>query len=65
MQVPPEHSLLAGRTTWPLWFAGAWMGTRHGRPAKIVWTVIVVVVPILGACGWYLLGRERRRVPRG
>jgi hypothetical protein len=27
--------------------------------------VIVVVVPILGACGWYLLGRERRRVPRG
>lgn len=77
IQVPPGHSLLAGRTTWPLWFAGAWiilavlalasiwMGTRHGRPAKIVWTVIVVVVPILGACGWYLLGRERRRVPRG
>ena len=77
MQVPPERSLLAGRTTWPLWFAGAWiilavlalasiwMGTRHGKQAKIVWTVIVVVVPILGACGWYLLGRERRRVPRG
>jgi hypothetical protein len=77
MQVPPGHSLLAGRTTWPLWFAGAWiilavlalasiwMGTRHGKQAKIVWTVIVVVVPILGACGWYLLGRERRRVPRG
>ena len=77
MQVPPERSLLAGRTTWPLWFAGAWiilavlalasiwMGTRHGKQAKIVWTVIVVVVPVLGGCGWYLLGRERRRVPRG
>ena len=76
-QVPPGHSLLAGRTTWPLWFAGAWiilavlalasiwMGTRHGKQAKTVWTVIVVVVPILGACGWYVLGRERRRMPRG
>jgi hypothetical protein len=77
IQVPPGRSLLAGRTTWPLWFAGAWiilavlalasiwMGTRHGKQAKTVWTVIVVVVPILGACGWYLLGRERRKVPRG
>jgi phospholipase D-like protein len=77
IQVPPGRSLLAGRTTWPLWFAGAWiilavlalasiwMGPRHGRKAKIVWTVIVVVVPILGACGWYVLGRERRRVPGG
>lgn len=77
IQVPPGRSLLAGRTTWPLWFAATaiivavlalasiWMGTRHGRPAKIVWTVIVVVVPILGACGWYLLGRERRKEPRG
>ena len=77
-QVPPERSLLAGGTTWPLWFAGAWIiltvlalfsiwmvGARHGRPAKLVWTVIVVVIPVLGACGWYLLGRERRRVPRG
>lgn len=76
IQVPPGRSLLAGRTTWPLWFAATaiilavlalasiWMGTRHGRPAKIVWTVIVVVVPILGACGWYLLGRERRKVSR-
>jgi hypothetical protein len=76
IQVPPERSLLAGRTTWPLWFAGAWiilavlalasiwMGTRHGRKAKTVWTVIVLVVPIFGACGWYVLARERRRVPR-
>jgi hypothetical protein len=76
MQVPPEHSLLAGGTTWPLWLAGAWiilavlalasiwMGTRHGKKAKTLWTVIVVAVPVLGACGWYALGRERRRMPR-
>jgi phospholipase D-like protein len=76
IQVPPEHSLLAGGTTWPLWFAGAWiilavlalvsiwMGTRHGRKSKTVWTVIVVVVPVVGACGWFLLGRERRKLPR-
>jgi phospholipase D-like protein len=76
IQVPPGRSLLAGGTTWPLWFAGAWiilavcalascwMGRRHGKPAKIVWTVIVVVVPVIGALGWFMLGRERRRAPR-
>ena len=76
IQVPPGKSLLAGGTTWPLWFACAWivlgvsalisiwMGTRHGKPAKLVWTVIVVFVPVLGALGWFALGRERRRVPR-
>ena len=76
IQVPPEHSLLRGSTTWPLWFAAAaiilavlalasiWLGRRHGKPAKMVWTVIVVLVPVIGACGWYVLGRERRRVPR-
>jgi hypothetical protein len=76
IQVPPHGSMLRGGTTWPLWFAGAWiilavlalasiwLGTRHGRSAKIVWTVIVVCVPVLGAAGWYALGRERRKVPR-
>jgi len=77
IQVPPDKSLLAGGTTWPLWFGAAWiilavsalasiwLGRRHGRPAKLVWTVIVVVVPVLGACGWFLLGREWRRGSRG
>ncbi len=76
LQVPPDQSLLAGGTSWPLWFAAAWiilavlslasiwLGKRHGRAAKIVWTGIVVCVPLLGACGWFVLGRERRRVPR-
>ena len=76
MQAPPHASMLRGGTTWPLWFVGVsiilgvsalastWMGTRHGRKAKIVWTVIIVCVPVLGALGWYALGRERRRHPR-
>ncbi|MEO8880113.1 MAG: PLDc N-terminal domain-containing protein [Gemmatimonadaceae bacterium] len=76
IQVPPAESLLAGGTTWPLWFACAWivlgvsalisiwMGTRHGKPAKLVWTGIVVFVPVLGGLGWFVLGRERRRNPR-
>jgi quinol-cytochrome oxidoreductase complex cytochrome b subunit len=77
IQVPPDKSLLAGGTTWPLWFGAAWiiltvcalasiwLGRRHGKPAKMVWTVIVVFVPVIGACGWFLLGRERRRGARG
>lgn len=77
IQVPPHGSMLRGGTTWPLWFVGIaivaavsalasiWLGRRHGRRAKIVWTVIVVCIPILGAAGWYVLGRERRRAPRG
>jgi hypothetical protein len=76
IQVPPDKSLLAGGTTWPLWFGAAWiilavcalasiwLGRRHGKAAKMVWTVIVVFVPVIGAGGWILLGRERRRVPR-
>ncbi|MBK5186792.1 MAG: PLDc N-terminal domain-containing protein [Gemmatimonadaceae bacterium] len=76
IQVPPHGSMLRGGTSWPLWFvaiaviagvlalASIWLGRRHGRPAKIVWTAIVVLVPVLGACGWFLLGHQRRRRPR-
>jgi hypothetical protein len=76
IQVPPRESMLRGGTNWPLWFVGAWiilavcalasiwLGRRHGRPAKLVWTVIVVLIPVLGAAGWFMLGRERRRQPR-
>jgi hypothetical protein len=31
----------------------------------MVWTVIVVCVPVIGAAGWFMLGRERRRGVRG
>lgn len=76
IQVPPHGSMLRGGTSWPLWFVGIaiivdvcalasiWLGRRHGRAAKLVWTVIVAFLPVLGAAGWFLLGRERRRSPR-
>jgi hypothetical protein len=72
-QVPPDRSLLAGSQDWPLYFAVAtaaadvaaltsiWLGRHHSKRAKVVWTVIVLAVPILGAIGWFLLGRERKR----
>ena len=72
MQVPPGESLLAGRTSWPLWLAVAWivggvaallsiwLSPHHARKAKVVWTAIVLV-PVLGPLGWFLLGRERKR----
>lgn len=72
MQVPPGRSLLAGGTNWPLWLAvlaiiagvtalaSIWLGRHHSRSAKIVWTVIVLVLPIVGPLAWFLLGFERR-----
>ena len=51
------------------WFAAAalaltsiWRGRAHSAKAKAVWTVIVVLVPVVGAAAWFILGRERRRV---
>lgn len=73
IQVPPGRSLLAGRWDWPLWFVAAaivtavaalvsiWLGRHHSTRAKIVWTVVVLVIPILGPAAWFALGRERRR----
>jgi predicted alpha/beta hydrolase len=77
MQVPPGESLLAGSRTWPLiWSAAAiillvsallsiWMGRRHSRQAKVLWTVIVIVLPVLGPVGWFLLGREKGKKESG
>jgi predicted alpha/beta hydrolase len=73
IQVPPAESMLAGSRSWPLiWSAAAiialvaalmsiWMGRHHSRHAKVIWTVISVLLPILGPLGWFLLGRESRR----
>lgn len=51
------------------WVAGAalalvsiWRGRSHSVKAKAIWTAIVVLVPLLGALAWFLLGRERRRI---
>lgn len=38
-----------------------WHRAGHSRKVKVIWTVIAVAVPIVGALGWFLLGRERRR----
>ena len=73
IQVPPGESMLAGSRVWPLiWSAAAivllaaallsiWLGRHHSRQAKIVWTVISVVLPVLGPIGWFVLGREGKR----
>ena len=37
-----------------------WRGP-HSTKAKIVWTLMVAVLPVLGAVAWLALGRERRR----
>jgi heme A synthase len=38
-----------------------WRGQRHSRQAKVVWTVVAVLLPILGPLGWFLLARETRK----
>ncbi len=40
-----------------------WTSRAHSSQAKLLWTVIVAVLPILGALAWFPLGRERRRRP--
>lgn len=71
IQVPPGESLFAKLGVWPLvWSAVAvialaaallsiWLGRHHSRQAKVIWTVIVIVLPVVGAVGWFLLGRQR------
>jgi hypothetical protein len=40
-----------------------WRSPAHSHRAKGFWTVAVILLPGLGALGWLLLGRERRRPP--
>jgi hypothetical protein len=72
MQVPPGESMLAGSRSWPLylfaaWAIGAtaallsiWLGRHHATRVKVIWTVLVLVVPIVGALAWFVLGHQRR-----
>jgi hypothetical protein len=41
--------------------ASIWRGPHHSAKAKIVWTLIVAVLPVLGAVAWLALARDRRR----
>ncbi|MGI8498094.1 MAG: PLD nuclease N-terminal domain-containing protein [Gemmatimonadaceae bacterium] len=71
-QVPPGRSLLAGGWSWPLIaVSGAilslvaalfsiWLGRHHSVKAKILWTVISLLLPLIGPLSWFLLGRVRR-----
>jgi len=38
-----------------------WHAHGHSRRAKIVWTVVAVVLPVVGPIAWALAGRESRR----
>ena len=38
-----------------------WRSSLHSTKARIVWTLIVAVLPVLGALAWFPLGREKRR----
>lgn len=72
MQVPPRESLLAGSRSWPLWLFAAWvigsvaallsiwLGRHHAPRVKVIWTVLVIALPIIGALAWFVLGRQRR-----
>ncbi|HEU4565634.1 MAG TPA: PLD nuclease N-terminal domain-containing protein [Gemmatimonadaceae bacterium] len=73
MRGAPGGSLPAALHGWPLWLAGSavillggalasiWLGRRHSRKAKIVWTIAAIFIPVLGPIAWFLLGRETRR----
>jgi len=38
-----------------------WHASGHSRRAKIVWTVVAVILPIVGPIAWAVAGREPRR----
>ncbi|MGH7625534.1 MAG: PLDc N-terminal domain-containing protein [Gemmatimonadaceae bacterium] len=72
------RSQLGGMQSWPGWIitltivldiialASIWRGSRrHSPPVKVIWTSVTILLPLLGALGWLLLGRERRRKSRG
>jgi Phospholipase_D-nuclease N-terminal len=73
MQVPPGESMLAGSRNWPLvlfaaWAIGSaaallsiWLGRHHAPRVKVIWSVLAVIVPVVGALAWFVLGRQRKR----
>jgi hypothetical protein len=39
-----------------------WASRVHAKKVKAIWSGIVLI-PFIGAFGWFILGRERRRKP--
>lgn len=37
-----------------------WKSRKHAMRAKIIWTIMVAILPLLGAIAWFALGREPR-----
>jgi phospholipase D-like protein len=37
-----------------------WKSRVHAKRVKIIWSA-VVLIPLLGPVGWFILGRDRRR----
>ena len=64
--------MLAGSRSWPLYLFAAWaiaaaaallsiwLGRHHAPRGKVIWTVLVIAVPIVGALAWFVLGHQRR-----
>jgi hypothetical protein len=42
-----------------------WRSRAHAVRAKVIWTTVVALLPVLGAIAWFALGRERRGGRRG
>lgn len=61
-----------GSWDWPLWLLivavvlcvaallSIWTGRYHSTAARIVWTIVALLIPIFGPIAWFLLGWERR-----
>jgi hypothetical protein len=45
-------------------FASIWHSRAHSSKTKTLWTAIVAFLPVVGALGWFALGKGRgvRRV---
>lgn len=41
-----------------------WRSRGHSLKARLVWTALVGLLPVVGAGAWFVLGRERRAVRR-
>ena len=37
-----------------------WFSRKHALRTKIIWTIVVALLPLLGAIAWFALGRERK-----
>ena len=37
-----------------------WIGRHHSTASKMLWTFVVILIPILGPTAWFALGWERR-----